>query len=446
MPVFESEFVGRREELETILMALEIYSLVSIVGPGGMGKTCLAAQIARARGGDLQRDMAFVALAGIYTREAFISTLLSALHIQVDLSQDDIIHYAAQFLMGQPVLLILDGVDQLLEHGDVFYQLAQFAGTKLLLTTRTRTGLPNEFVLDLHGLPYTRNANPPHTLPAAEQLFVQCVRQINASFEPSADELVHIQRICQMTEGMPLAIELAASWVRLLPIKFIASQISQNLDWLTSSLAVSRNAQHSIRIILDDFWQSLSPEEQQQLCQLSVFQEGFEREMAKTLAGTSLFFLSALAQRTFLVRHTSGRYYLHELLRQFANEHLATSPYDFQTRLGHAELMRDLSQRAKAAFAGPQRDVWLERMQTELGNVRAAITWSLAQQQMPLALEMLINLEAMWDSLVDISEVCMWLESALQDNLPPSKTTQPQPLRTQATKLYRRYTQRQSAK
>lgn len=445
LPVFESEFVGRQIEIDTILMALETHSLISIVGPGGIGKTRLATQIAQIRTGQFQRGIAFIPLVGITTREALIDKFLAALHIQIERSQDNAIDYAAQFFMDQPMLIIFDGAEQLVEHGEVLSQLAQLNGPKLLLTTGMRTGLPNEFALDLHGLPHTHNPHQPNLRPPAEQLFVQCVRQINPNFEPSDDDFTHIQRICTITDGMPLAIELAASWVRLLPIKFIANQIAQNLDWLTSSLSIaSRHTQNSVRIILDRFWQSLSSEEQQQLCQLSVFQDGFECDMAQTLANASRFFLSALAQHSFLTRDRLGRYRVHGLLRQYAHEQLEKSPYDFQTRLRHAELMRDLSQRTKAQFTSPQRETWQARMHTELGNVRQAIAWSLAQQQPSLALELLVNLEALWNSLKNVAEVNDWLERALQMPLHDSEPTQR--LRAQAAQLQRRYSTRQPAK
>jgi len=450
LPVFESEFVGRRKELEMIGMALETHSLVSIVGPGGMGKTRLAVQIAQIHASQFQHGVVFISLANINTREALAATLVSALHLHIApstksaLSTDsenlgELFDYVAEFLNTQDLLLIFDHIDQLHEQARFFHHLSRLNGPKLITTARARIGLANEFSFDLHGLPYHNplyQHQPLSELLPAEQLFVQSVRQINASFAPTADEIKSIQQICQMADGMPLAVELAASWTRLLPIQFIANQISQNLDWLTSSLAVSRNTQYSIRAILDDFWHSLSREEQQQLSQLSVFQDGFECDMAKTLAGASLFFLSALAQRGLLARNAKGRYFLHPLLNQYASEQLAQSPHDYQTRLRHAELMRDLSQPAKAESVGPQQGLWLARIQIELGNLREAITWSLAQKQLHLALQILVNLESVWESLAPRSEVCAWLENALQDHSPESALTQH--LHEQALQLYRR--------
>ncbi len=422
LPTFDSSFVGRRSELQAIASALESRSFLTIVGPGGIGKTRLAVQAALDMAEPLRNGIAFVPLASVTSRDAFVTMLMSVLHLQVG-GKDDQFERALGYLSQREILLVLDNVEQLLNHVDLISRLVSLDGPKWIVTSRERLGLPEEIVLNLRGL--TRldgQYSLENELPPAERLFVQSMRTVNHRFHPSEHDISHIQRICQLTEGMPLAIELAASWTRLLPVSFVADQIANNLDWLTSSLSITRGPQRSIRAVLDYFWGLLSVEEQTHVCELAVFQGGFERDMAESFAHVSFFFLSALVQQAFLSRTASGRYQLHEMLRQYAVERLLRVPeIAHQTYRRHAQLMCDLVDPIPASAGASktdltQRQAWIERMLVELPNIRVALDWAAENNEVSIMLALLLPLKNLWLSVANNAELCEWIDVLLQSH------------------------------
>ncbi len=418
LPTFDSAFVGRQAELLTLTSAVETRSFVTVVGPGGIGKTRLAVQSALDTSNAYSDGIVFVPLAAVSSRDAFVTTLNTTLHLQFG-GKEDLFERILGYLDRRNILLILDNIESLLDHMDLISRLLRLTGPRWIITSRERLGLPDEVVLNLRGLPRLEEPFDIHTeLPPAERLFVQSMRVVNHQFDPTAQDIEYIRRVCQLTEGMPLAIELAASWTRLLPVAFVANQIANNLDWLTSSLSINRGPQRSIRAVLDYFWDLLSAEEQAQLSQLAVFQGGFERAMAESLAHVSFFFLSALVQHAFLSRTTNGRYQLHEMLRQYAIERLNKNPeVSYQAHHRHAQFMVDLAQRLSMSDAADKpilRQAWLERMQPELPNLRAALNWAAEQHQYALMLDVLLPLENLWLMVTNYAELCDWIDQALQ--------------------------------
>src|SRR5262249_33165015 len=151
---------------------------------------------------------------------------------------------------------------------------------------------------------------------AAVQLFVQRARQSEARFAPSADEMADIGRICQLVQGMPLGLELAAPWIRTLSCREIAAEIEHSLDFLTTVLRNVPQRHRSLRAVFEQTWARLSQAEQAVLMQLSVFRGGCTREAAEVMAGATLAVLSSLVDKALVHRTNLGRYELHELIRQ----------------------------------------------------------------------------------------------------------------------------------
>jgi tetratricopeptide (TPR) repeat protein len=197
-----------------------------------------------------------------------------------------------------------------------------------------------------------------------------------------AEEGPSVVRICQMVEGMPLAIELAAAWVPLLSCSEIAREIERGLDFLATSMRDVPERQRSLRAAFDHSWSLLSADEQAVLCRLAIFQGGFEREAAEQVAGASLPSLLALASKSLVRRAENGRYDLHEVVRQYALSHLADDPgCEVATRDRHCDfylaMLRDREQDLKGAA---QREA-IRELTDEIDNVRLAWAWAVQREK-----------------------------------------------------------------
>jgi predicted ATPase len=425
LPVFASGFVGRQAELQMVLAQLESHALVTIVGPGGMGKTRLAVQALSETAHAFADGVAFIELAPINTTDLFIAAL--AQRLGLDLKQaDDPGRWLLAYLAEKSLLLVLDNFEQLLDSVAFISAIrAQAPHVKLLITSRERLGLLGETVMELRGLPVSTPQTTQNETEAAERLFVQVARTARPTFEPSDEDLSHIRHICELADGMPLAIELAAAWVTLLPVSFIADQVQQNLDWLTTSAGLTHSPQRSVRAVFDYFWNLLSAPEQQHLRQLSVFRGGFERDVAQQVAGASLFFLSALVDRAFLSRTGAGRYQLHELLQQYAAEQLRAHPEEVHAvHRRQAQAMLTLVEQDSLHALKPNQKEWHARLETELPNIRAALDWASQADDQALMLQLITHLEKFWDRRGLFAEACRWIQAALNLSNPALPQTQ----------------------
>src|SRR5262249_26124109 len=239
---------------------------------------------------------------------------------------------------------------------------------RLLVTGREPLDLPGAVVQAIRGLPIppaaaelARGGALPASHYGAEQLFLLAARRVASSFVLTDADRLYVRRICQLVEGMPLAIELAAAWTPLFSCREIAEQIERNVDFLTTARGDIPERQRSARAVLDYFWDLLAEDERRRVRDLSVFRGGFEREAAQDVAGASLFFLSALVDKAFLRRLPGGRYEMHELLRQYAELSLAERP-DEQQQAGfrHCYYYAELLDHCRPLLRGAEQPAALK--------------------------------------------------------------------------------------
>jgi tetratricopeptide (TPR) repeat protein len=237
--------------------------------------------------------------------------------------------------------------------------------------------LRGEWVFEIQGLPV-----PPSDQAAraedfsAVALFLQSARRAQASFELRAEAWRSVVRICQMVEGMPLGIELAAAWVPALSCHEIAQEIERNLDFLSASVRDVPERHRSLRAVFDHSWHLLSAQEQQVLRQLSVFWGGFDREAAEQVAGATLSLLSALVAKSLVRRSTARHYALHELLRQYAAAQLEADPEAGAVRQRHVDYYLDFLQQREAALKSDRQKDGLAELTAEVHNIRQAWAWA----------------------------------------------------------------------
>jgi diguanylate cyclase (GGDEF)-like protein len=385
LPLPKHSLIGRDRELLELKRLLRERRLVTLVAPGGMGKTHLAMQAALELA-HLYRDGAhFMALAGLDQAEELPRRLLQEFGLKAsgDPKESLVQHFASR-----QVLWVLDNFEQLLEASDFLRALlTALPGLTLLVTSRERLGLPEEWVLPLEGLALDEGEGHP----AAMRLLLQAIQRVNPGLRLSQTELEAARRICLVVEGLPLGLELAAAWAKVLSLGEIAQEIEKNLGFLAfPEDDEARPERHrSLRAVFESSWRLLHPEEQQILARLSVFRGGFDREGAARVAGASVSGLLGLVNLSLLQRdpHHEGRYLMHELLRQFAQEKL--SPQARQHSLtAHAEHFWSLARQAEPALQGPEQSRWVRRLELEFDNLRLAFStlrelgWATEGQQM----------------------------------------------------------------
>lgn len=376
--------LGREEELAALdeLLADPAHRLITIVGPGGVGKTCLAIAAAGANASAFADGAVYLPLASVHDASLLPTTLLAALELtpQPDRQPEE---QLIAYLKDREILLVLDNLEHLLAGVGLLARLIRETNAvTLLATSRERLALRAEWLFDLGGLavPALDSSSGELAASAAVSLFVQRARQVQRRFRLEA-EAEAVASICRVVEGLPLALELAASATRQQPCAAIAAALETGIATLSSDLHDLPERQRSLQAAFSYSWQLLTPGEQQVLRRLSVFRGGFEEAEAAAVAGATMPQLHALCDKSLLRRAGEGRFDMHELIRQYAANHMAAAGEAEATHRRHLEAMLALAQRAEPQLTGAEQQQWLDRLEREHNNMRAALAWGLAHGQ-----------------------------------------------------------------
>jgi predicted ATPase/DNA-binding SARP family transcriptional activator len=388
LPIQLTPFIGREIELEELnrQLANPECRCITLVGPGGIGKTRLAIQAAGDRINYFTQGAIFVPVAPVRSVSGVIPAIANAIKT-VFFSTNDPEADLVNFLHTKQMLLILDNVEHLLRETDTEEDLTQLIvhilqnapEVKLMITSRQALNIQGEWLFEVNGLAYpTLLEDAASNEYDAIDLFVQRVRRSLPGYHFNNEDYPDVARICRLVEGMPLAIELAATWVRVLAPAEIATEIERSLDILSSSLRDLPERQRNMRVVFEYSWQMLSEEERDVLRKLSVFRGGFRRQAAEKVAGSTLAILSTLVSRTMVRRASAGRYNLHELVRQYSAEQLAADPATWQaTREKHFNYYLEMAENAEKELQGSNQLEWLSSLDQEHDNLRVAFDWAL---------------------------------------------------------------------
>lgn len=333
LPVSPTPLVGREHEVNTIARQLIEPScrMLTLTGPGGIGKTRLSIEVGRQLEPHFADGVYFISLAGIGLNESLIPVIAETLGLSFSGPAAHMLQLT-NFLRTKEVLLVLDNMEHLLEGASLLGEiLQQTQHVKMLVTSREHLRLQWEWLFEVPGLalPEETDANLEHN--SAIELFLQRARQTSQGFSAEAEDMSALVRICRLVGGLPLAIELAASWVRILSCREIAQELEKSLDFLETRKVDVPQRHRSIKTVFDHSWTLLGQEERTALMRLSVFEGGFTREAAISTMGTSLAMLSSLVDKS-LLRHSRNpdRYDLHELIRQYTLVQLQSNPAEEQ--------------------------------------------------------------------------------------------------------------------
>jgi predicted ATPase/DNA-binding CsgD family transcriptional regulator len=361
-----------------VLLTAPDCRLVTIIGPGGIGKTRLALEAATAVWERFADGVAFVPLQAVSDAGSLPSALAVALGYPLT-GREDAREQVARYLRPAHLLLVLDNLEHLLGAAIWLGELLATApGLRLLVTSRQALNLQEEWRYPLAGLTLPpADARDPEEVEEAEalRLFAERARQVRRDFSLAAERDGAV-RICRLVEGLPLALELAAAWVTTLPCTAIADEIAHNLAFLMSGLRNVPARHRSVRAAFEGSWTLLADDERAVFRRLAPFMGGFTREAAEVVAGATLPVLSSLVDKSLVRREADGRFGLHELLRQYAAERLQRSPEE------------------SAQVAGAHRDYYLAHVATQFGPMtgggqREAVTAIMAELE---------NVRAAWHS------------------------------------------------
>ena len=316
-------FIGRGEELALVRRYLTNPDcrLLNVVGLGGVGKTRLAIEAVGAAVDAFADGVCFVSVNGLTSPEQLLSAVAGAVSLPESRDTADAAALRAYF-QSREMLLVLDGAEQLLPHASLLSDFLHKAPRlRLLVTSRQRLRLQGEWVVRLHGFPCAEEG-------AGVQLFVQTARRVRTSFTLTEADKPAIVRICQLVGGMPLGIELAASWAHLLSCQEIVGELEQNLDFLSIAFQDIAPQHRSIRQVLDETWGLLTEPEQAVLRRLSIFPGVFDRKGGEVVAEATLPVMASLMERSLLRNGVPDNYSLHPLLRRYACERLVELPQE----------------------------------------------------------------------------------------------------------------------
>lgn len=381
LPAHQTSFVGREEEIVQInnLIQEKGCRLLTLVGPGGSGKTRLALESAARMLQNFMDGTYFVSLEGCSAFDYLVPTLANVLQFNIESFTTNISPKIQLFdyLRDRSMLLILDGFEHLVENSTFISELLYFAPhIKVMVTSRQKLTLKGEWVFPVDGLG-TEPSPSSSSWGASEafRLFLDRTRQVQPMFQPDTGDNEYITCICKLVEGMPLGVELAAAWMVALSLEEIYSEVKKSLSFLSTTASDVPPKHRSLQAAFESSWKLLDENQRQNLSKLSVFKGGFDRQAAEWVCGVNLEELCDLLGKSLLRRNQAGLFSLHSLIQEFAAEKLNHLP----------GLQDELQERHCRYFTGRleqlELDLWGRRLieardeiRRMIENTRAAIS------------------------------------------------------------------------
>lgn len=373
LPVQLTDFVGREDELDQAKRIIIDSRMLTILAPGGAGKTRLAIQAAADLATNYPDGAFFVDLVPVESSADIAQTTAESIGITLA-TEEDLQTQLLAHLANERLLLIFDNFEHVADGADIVSEILTAApDVKVIATSRAKLNVTGETVLNLSGL-------DPHQ--DGVHLFLDAATRADAGFTLESDARDPLERILRLVDGMPLGILLAAAWVDTLRVDEIASEIEKSLDFLETETGDTPDRHRSMRAVFDYSWSLLGQEERRIFAALSVFRGGFAREAAEEIAGASLRSLANLVSKSLIVSdRDSGRYHVHELLRQYAAEELEQDrSLAEETMAAYIAFYAASAAEAEALIMTSRQLEALAIVEDDLDNIRAAWRETLASR------------------------------------------------------------------
>ncbi|MEV0090725.1 BTAD domain-containing putative transcriptional regulator [Streptomyces sp. NPDC050738] len=427
-----TSFVGREPDIAALREDLTASRLVTLIGPGGSGKTRLAEEAAAP-----DPTAHLVELAPLDHPEAVPGAVLSALGLRettlftrdretmsATSTADDPMTHLVDYCGSRPLLLILDNCEHVIEAAAALAEtlLTRCPDLRILATSREPLGVPGESIRPVDPLP----PDPAH------RLFTERARAVRPDFDPHTDDdpqtPAAIAEICRRLDGLPLAIELAAARLRLLTPRQIADRLDDRFRLLTSGARTVLPRQQTLRAVVDWSWDLLSPREHTALRALSVFAGGWDLAAAESV-GVPPDDMAALVDKSLLVTAptpTGMRYRMLETIHEYATERAAQTPEALAaTRRAHTAHYLALAEESAPLIRSGAQLPWIRRIETELDNLRAALRHTIAAPDEPSALRLTESLGWFWWLRNYRREGAEWTERIIPMGDDPTDTDDP---------------------
>ncbi|HEV2591700.1 MAG TPA: BTAD domain-containing putative transcriptional regulator [Gaiellaceae bacterium] len=435
LPAQLTIFVGRQRELREVerLVTREEVRLLTLTGPGGVGKTRLALQVAAAIADRLEDGVCFVALAAVRDAELAIALIAEKLGVR-EQTGTTLTVSVADHLAERELLLVLDNFEQVsAAASEVATLLAAAPRLRVLVTSRKVLGLRGEQLYDLPPLSVPSPSDGPEAIlnSDAVRLFERRAQAIDPEFTIDHDDAAAVAELCRRLDGLPLAVELAAARIRVLPPKTMLRRLDKRLQFLSGDAPDSEPRQQTLMATIAWSFELLSPSDQELFARLGVFVGGFRLNAAESQVTANngvtpdvLDGITSLLANSLLRRWDDPdgepRFWMLETIREFAVARLEPEGLLETCRRLHAAYFADLAARAEPELWRAEQAAWATRLDSDQNNLREALAWALEANEGELALRLAGALEPYWETRGQIAEGQRWLLGAL--NAAPGAT------------------------
>jgi predicted ATPase/DNA-binding SARP family transcriptional activator len=415
-----SSFIGRQGELAQLSETVRTCRLVTLVGPGGVGKTRLAVEVAASLREEHRDGAWLVELASVTEPQGVPSATAGALDAAASSlgrpqSPGSAVDLILHHLTGRSLIIILDNCEHVIAEAAALAEtlVGALPGLRLIATSREPLGVPGEVLVPVEGLEG----------PAAVELFVDRARVVQPGFGTEGRAGQVVSEICNRLDGLPLALELAAARLRALPLVTLAERLDDRFRLLTGGARTTLPRQQTLRAVVDWSYDLLFEDERQLFARLSVFVGGCELAAAEAVCADDLVpqeeildILSRLVDKSLVTVDfgpTGARYSQLQILWQYGREHLADSVEADEVQERHARWYLELGKAGRPGLRGPAGLEWRARLEAELDNFRASLDWFIGHGDAPSALALVGNIAYLWFLRTDFREGYRWSSDAL---------------------------------